>query len=569
MKFINFSKEKCKNCYKCIRVCSPKAISIYDDRAEILEDRCISCGECYVICDQNALYIKDKVHEVKRAIDSNKKVVASLSPSFPGAFSMKATGQMVKALKILGFDIVEEASIGGDMVVMAYEEHLQASQKDNLIATSCPSNNYLIETYYPELRKYMIPIVSPMIAHGKYLKQKYGHDIHVVFIGPCIAKKVEAYERQHQGVVDSVLTFVELEQWFGEAGINLEELSLEEFDGKGRRQGQQIPCKPNVSKEQKTKYERVIVTGISRSKEILESLSKKELSGIFLESASCQGGCIDGTGMPKDATNYYVRRKRVKDYIKETSKTVLFEDIKLKESISLSRIISDKRVEQKKHSQEEIEKVLKSMWKYKKEDELNCDACGYRTCREKAQSVLQGRSQSNRCLPFMRAKAESLKNVIFDHSPNAIFMVGYDLRVKEFNPSSERVFQIKTNQIKGERVQKIIPEDIFEKVLETKVNTVGKKIEYPQYGVILIANIIYLKEENILMAIMTDVTAAEKNKAELARVKENTLNVAQDVINKQMRVAQEIASLLGETTAETKVTLTKLKDIVMGERGEV
>lgn len=565
MQFINYSKEKCNNCYKCIRACSPKAISIYEDRADIVEDLCISCGECYVVCDQNALYIKNNAYEIKKAIVSNKKVVASLSASFPGVFSDNA-GKIVKALKILGFDIVEEVAIGGDMVVRAYEEYIQHSDKENLITTNCPSTNYLIEKYYPELCKYMIPIVSPMIAHGKYLKRKYGQDAHVVYIGPCIAKKEEANERQYEGIVDSVLTYVELEQWIREEGINLSELSIEEFDGIGSKEGKQIRLKPKILNN---KYEKIVVTGISRVKEILESLSKDELSHIFVEVASCKGGCIDGTGIPKDSTSYYVRRKRVNDYINETSKKQLPEDKNSIKTIELSRLIFDQRVKQIKHSKLEIESILRSMGKTKKEDELNCDACGYRTCREKAKSVLQGRSQINMCLPFMRAKAESVKNVIFDYSPNAIFMVGCDdLRIKEFNPSSERVFQISANKIKGERVYKIIPEDIFQEVLDTKVNTVGEKIEYPKYGVILIANIIYVKKDNILMAIMTDVTSAEKNKAELERVKENTINVAQHVINKQMRVAQEIASLLGETTAETKVTLTKLKDIVIGERGE-
>jgi len=161
-----------------------------------------------------------------------------------------------------------------------------------------------------------------------------------------------------------------------------------------------------------------------------------------------------------------------------------------------------------------------------------------------------------------------LKNVIFDHSPNAIFMVDFNYQVKEFNPSSERIFQVASDQMKDQPISKVIAEDLFREVMETKVNTIGKKVEYPQYGVILIANIIYLEDEGVLMAIMTDVTSAEKNKEELERVKGETIHAAQNVIDKQMRVAQEIASLLGETTAETKVTLSKLKEIVLGEGGE-
>lgn len=566
MNFINFSKEKCNDCYKCIRTCSTKAISVLGDREEIDQDRCISCGECYVICEKDALSIKDKVEEVKKAIAANKKVVVSLAPSFPGAFSFESGEQMVAALKKLGFSAVEETAIGADLVISTYEEYAKASNLDNLISTCCPSSNYLIEKYYPELIKYMIPIASPMIAHGKLLRKKYGPNVHVVFIGPCIAKKVEATE--YEGVIDSVLTFVELKQWFENKNIKLHEMPLKPFDGRASHIGQEIPRGIILSGGKTKKYEKMIVSGVERCKEILESLKKGDIKGIFLEVLSCAGGCIDGTGMPKDCTNYYVRSKRVKDYIKNSdlpAKECEKNNFSPKE---LSKSLPVKQVHQHKYMEEEVYEVLKSMGKMKKEDLLNCNACGYGTCKELAESIIRGTSHVNMCLPFMRKKAESLKNVIFDNSPNLIFMLGFDLTVKEFNPSSEKIFKIKAQDVKGKRIAKIIPEDIFKQVLETKISVIGKRIEYSKYGVILIANIIYLEKESILLVIMFDVTSAERNKKELIRVKENTLNVAQDVIDKQMRVAQEIAGLLGETTAETKVALTRLKNIVIEERGD-
>ncbi|ACB84424.1 [Fe-Fe] hydrogenase large subunit C-terminal domain-containing protein [Natranaerobius thermophilus] len=566
MKFISFSEEDCVNCYRCIRACNTKAISVFGDPRENDEKLCISCGECYVACERNGLTIKDKVKEVKDALSSNKKVIASLAPSFPGAFSIKEGGKIVTALKELGFYAVEETAVGADVVINAYENFTNDAKQKNLISTSCPSTVYLVEKYYPELVNYLIPVVSPMIAHGKMIREKYGEDAYIVFIGPCIAKKVEAHESQYNGIINSVLTFVELQKWFKDNNLDLKNQSPEPFDEKANDKGKLIPCNIKLSNEKNENYEKIVVTGVERSKEILNSLKKGELSGIFLEILSCPGGCIDGTGMLKEAPSYYVRKKYVKDYIaKKCSDDVKIEN-KFAQKIDIERHVSSKKVKKYRHPKEQIDEVLNSIGKNKKEDELNCNACGYVTCREFAESILRKNAHVNMCHPFMRSKAESLKNVIFDHSPNAIFMVDFNLVVREFNPSSEQIFNIEANKIKGKRIGEIIEEDTFKKVLETKTNLIGKKVEYSNYGVILIANIIYLKEEKVLMAIMTDVTSAEKNKEELVRVKKNTIDVAQSVIDKQMRVAQEIASLLGETTAETKVALTDLKDIVIEER---
>ncbi|WP_353893664.1 [Fe-Fe] hydrogenase large subunit C-terminal domain-containing protein [Proteinivorax hydrogeniformans] len=565
MNFISFSEEKCVNCYKCIRACHTKAISVFGDRQENDEERCISCGECYVSCEHDGFFIKDKVQEVKDALSSNKKVIASLAPSFPGAFSLKEGEQIVSALKKLGFYAVEETAVGADVILDSYEDYTENSTLDNLISTSCPSANYLVEKYYPELKKYMMPVVSPMVAHGKSIRQFYGEDVYVVFIGPCIAKKVEAKEPQYEGIINSVLTFVELQKWFEEESLDLQKFDPQPFDRKGTNKGKLIPCKIKLAEEKNKRFEKLVVTGVEQCKELLESIKKGELSGLFLEMLSCAGGCIDGTGIPKDAVSYHVRKKRVRDYIKKSDNE---EGSNIcKEPIDISRKVSAKEVKEHQYTNAQILGVLNSMGKNKKEDELNCNACGYGTCRELAESILRGSSHVNMCLPYMRSKAESLKNVIFDHSPNAIFMVGFDLTVKEFNPASEKLFNKNVEKIKGKRIGEVISEEIFEKVLETKSNMIGKKIEYSQHGVILIANIIYLKEQSVLMTIMTDVTSEEKNKEELVRVKKNTLDVAQSVIDKQMRVAQEVAGLLGETTAETKVALTKLKDIVIEERG--
>lgn len=575
MKLINFLREKCNNCHKCLRACPSKAISVLEDHGEIIDDKCISCGKCHIVCQKQALHIKSKVNKVKDAIQNNKKVIASISPSFAGAFEMKEETQIVTALKQLGFDIVEETAIGAKIVLNYYKEYVKKGSYENLITTSCPSANYLIEKYYPSLTKYMIPIASPMIAHGKLLKHKYGIDSYVVFIGPCIAKKVEAQDFQHNGIIDSVLTFQELDEWFKEEKLELKELESQLFDHISYRRESSFPLEGgvliDVLDESQKKYEIIRVIGVDRCKEILECIENRSISGVCVELNVCEGSCIDGAGMPKDNINYYTREKRVKNYVNK-KRYYSDSDIEIEhinKNIDFSKIFLDKNVNRRKASEKELQEILEKMGKYKPEDELNCNACGYVTCREKAESIFEGTSEINMCLPFMRGKAESLKNVIFDKSPNAIFLLDNKLCVKEFNTSSERVFKIKADDIKGKPISKIINDEEFNKVMMTKENLIGHKIVYPEHGVVLIVNIIYLEKQNIIMAIMTDVTLAEKNKEELARVKEKTLNAAQEVIDKQMRVAQEIASLLGETTAETKVILTKLKAIALGEAGDM
>ncbi|MCC5909612.1 MAG: 4Fe-4S binding protein [Clostridiaceae bacterium] len=574
MRFINFSREKCNNCYRCLRACPSKAISVLEDSTEILDEKCISCGECHVVCQADALYINSKVQEVKNAMKCGKKVIASIAPSFAGAFDMKEEGQIVTALKQLGFEIVEETAIGAEIVLDYYRQYVKEGSYDNLITTSCPSANYLIEKYYPSLTKYMIPIASPMIVHGKLIKHKYGMDSHVVFIGPCIAKKEEAKDFQHSGTIDSVLTFEELDDWLKEEKIQLKELESEPFHHVSYRRGSSFPLDGGVlinpPEEAEKKYEIIRVVGVDRCKDILECIENKSIHRVCIELNICEGSCIDGAGMPGN-TNYYIREKRVKNYVNKKT-CYSNHDVEIEyvdKNLDFRRVFFDEMVVIEKASQEELQEILRKMGKYKPEDELNCNACGYQTCREKAEAVFEGISQINMCLPFMREKAESLKNVSFDNTPNAVFILDHDLRVKEFNPASEKIFQIKAEAIKEKPITMLINDVEFHEVMATKKSLIGRKVIYPKYGVVLIANILYLEKQDIIMAIMTDITLSEKHKEELARVREKTLDAAQEVIGKQMRVAQEIASLLGETTAETKVTLTKLKGVVLGEEGDM
>lgn len=573
MELLSFNRANCKNCYKCLRSCPVKAIRFRNEQAEIVEERCIFCGRCLVVCPQGARNIRSGLEGIKKAIKNKRKVIASLAPSFAAAFQIRKYGGILTALKRLGFYGVEETAAGADLISLYYSEYMEKGEYENLITTCCPSANYLIEKYFPSLVKYMIPAVSPMIAHGRMIKEAYGRDSFTVFIGPCVAKKYEAVEIQNRGIVDGVLTFEELLQWFKEAGIQIESEDEGIFDNRASMAGRVFPVQGSILSgilEQKGRIPGQIITahGIEESMEVLSSMEKGDIAGVCLEINICRGGCIGGPGMPYDTGGNYNKAKKVKEFAAISGECIKGQYTWGLDSSILKKSFTGKLIKRKRANQEEITKIMKGMGKHEPADELNCGVCGYNTCREKAQAVFDGMAETSMCLHFMRNKAESLTNLIFAYSPNIIIILDGNLIIKESNPAAERLFRVSAEEIKGKPISVLMDDRDFCRVKADRSKVIWNKIDCPKQGATLMESILYLEKEDIILAIMSDVTAEEKHAKELAAVRENTLNAAQKVIDKQMTVVQEIASLLGETTAETKVILTKLKKVAMGETSD-
>ncbi|MCY6957121.1 [Fe-Fe] hydrogenase large subunit C-terminal domain-containing protein [Clostridium brassicae] len=575
MNYINFSKARCKNCYKCLRACLVKAIKFKNGQAEIVQERCIACGHCLEICPQNATRVVSDLDKVKEAIEGNKKVIASITPSFAGYFNVDE-GKLIAALRKLGFSFVEENDMGIDVLGDYYKNYLDNSNLENYITTFCPSANYLIQKYYPELIKYMIPVVSPMIAQAKILRKVYGEDSFIVFIDPCIAKKIEISEFEEK-TIDSVLNFNEINKWIYSSEIKLDRLQEEEFDGnisKGRKSFLLAGEIVNSIKEttDKNMLYPAIVSGTQDCIDMLDSIKMGTVKGVFAELSICRGGCIGGHNMMKNKKQYYKRLQKTKEYIykKELKQNKVdnYEENVL-DGISFERKFNKMEFHRPTPSKEDLDKIMKQMGKVAKEDKLNCGVCGYDTCIEKAKAVFEGMAETDMCLHFMRSKAESLSNVVIENTANGIIMVDEDINIIEINPAAQQVFCVQPQNILGKPLSLLIDDTDFVRVRDTAESIIGKKVCYPQYNAAFMINIMYLHKENLILAALTDIMDEEKNKKELNRVKKNTLNAAQDVIERQMRVAQEIAGVLGETTAETKVILNKLRRIVEGEEGEI
>lgn len=589
MKFIEFEKEKCDGCYKCLRVCPTKAISFNKSERKIVDALCIKCGLCEASCPQDALNIRSQLEEVFHWIAEGKKVSVTIAPSFVGAFGLTKPTAMASVLRQLGFIYVEETAIGADVIADHYDKVIndymdmsQLTEATSFITSCCPSANYLIEEYYPSLIPYIIPVVSPMIAHGRMMKAQYGEDHKIVFIGPCLAKMAEAEEIS--GAIDAVITFEELDQMMKANKIHLNEQETSYFDCDSSIRGCAFPLGGSLrEKEGNYREDHILryihVDGIENCIRILDELKRGILKQCVIELNSCTGSCINGPDMPHNKLQRYEREMYMRQYMnhKKISETDHVNDkadlcfVQKKQidrlSIPISRQFSDKQLKQIEPNKKDIIHIMNKMGKYALHDELNCGACGYFTCHDKAKAVFHGYSDNETCLPYLRKKAESMQSIMIEHSPNVVCLIDNNLTIIEVNPSFMKLFNPQHLDVIGLPIEMFMDHGIFKKVIDTKQTEYNQKIFIQENNRYFIMNIIYLEENSRMIVFMTDISHEMKRQEEFSRVKEETLLKTQEVIDKQMRVAQEIASLLGETTAETKMSLLGLKKLVMNDRG--
>ena len=571
MEVIGFKEAKCKNCYKCVRICDVKAITIKNEQAQILNDKCILCGHCLEACPQNAKTLISDLDRVKGYLKEGVPTIVSLAPAYLGILKYRSPGQVVSALKKLGFSYVRETAEGAAFVTNEYDKLLQAGKMENILTTCCPSANDLLEIYYPSLTKYMAPVVSPMIAHGKLLKKEFGHQVKVVFLGPCIAKKREAEsDPRTTGYIDAVLNFKEFEEWLKEEHITMNELEDVPFDNPNPEVNRLYPISSGVlssviaSKKSNDSYRKFYVHGMQNCIELFKSMEKGEVSGCFIEINICNGGCIKGSAIDKDP----ISRFKVKLDMEENIPKVPMTDpnfYQKGEELSLLKPFCDRSPKEPIPTEEEIKNILRKIGKTKKEHQLNCGACGYPSCIDKAIAVFQGKAELSMCIPYMHEKAQSMANVVLDTTPNIIIVVDSEMKITEFSKASERYFHISRAKAKEMYLYELIDHTDFQLVLETHESILGKKVTYEDLGIVTMQNIVYAPDQNGVLGILQDITREEEKLRQAYKVKVETIEMAQKVIDKQMLVAQEIAGLLGETTAETKVTLTKLRDTILND----
>lgn len=563
MNIIDFKATKCRHCYKCVRYCEVKAVMVKNGRAEIMPENCILCGRCLKICPQSAKTLVSDLKLVKDWILEGRKVVLSLAPSYLGLFQFHQPGQVRGALKELGFADVRETAEGAALVTQEYARLMEEGRMENIITTCCPSVNDLIEKYYPDLIHYLAPVVSPMIAHGRLLKQELGAEVKIVFLGPCIAKKRESQDFRHNDCIDAVLNFNEIKRWLQEEDIVIKDCKDLPFDKINPRVNRLYPVTNGVvnsvvaTTTRADRYRKFYVHGEYNCIDLCRSMVRGEISGCFIEMDMCSGGCIKGSAEEEGNISRFKVKLDMEEAIPREP-AAAEEIVPLLETVSLHKVFIKQTSKDAVPTEAQIQEILSKTGKNKPEDELNCGACGYPTCREKAVAVFQKKAELNMCIPFMYEKSESFSNLVMETSPNMVLLVNADMKILEYSAVGLKYFgKSRAEALKMYLYELIDPSD-FQWVFDTHQNIHGKKVDYPEYHMYTLQNIVYIERENAVLATLIDITREEEQAKADYEKKLDTIELAQKVIQKQMMVAQEIAGLLGETTAETKTTLTTL-----------
>ena len=555
--FLKLKKSNCKNCYKCIRNCPVKSIRFSGGQANILGNECILCGRCFVVCPQNAKEIVSSLETVKVMIHDAAPVYASIAPSFIANYDGAGIESMRKALMKLGFAGAEETAVGATIVKREYDRALREDKPDILISSCCHSVNLLIQKYYPHLLSYLADVVSPMQAHSLDLKRRFP-GCKTVFIGPCLSKKDEA--DRYPGIVDAAMTFEELSRWLKEEDISLEKVADTQECSKARF----FPATGGVLRtmdcDQK-EYTYMSIDGVDNCIAALKDIEAGGLHKCFIEMNACAGGCVNGPVMEKYHCSPLRDYARVNAYAGDKDFPV--DDLTRQQT---QKVMEPLNLNRRMPTEEEIASILHQMGKKRPEDELNCGSCGYNTCREKAVAVFQGKASVSMCMPFLMSRAESFSDNIISNTPNAIIVLNEDYEVQQINSAALKLMNIRyASDVLGEQVVRILDPGDFMNVRNTGRGIAGKRVYLAEYRRYVEETIVYDREYRILICFMRDVTEEEDQRAQKESISRQTVEITDKVVEKQMRIVQEIASLLGETAAETKIAVSKLKESINNE----
>jgi len=555
----------CRDCHRCVRTCPTKAIGVENGQARVIDELCIMCGLCVRSCPQQAKVIVDNTDTVREWLQLGERVLISLAPSFAAAFNDFKPWQVFAALHKAGFHKVEETAFGALLVAEQYKQYMQDDSRPITISSCCPVAVNIVEKHFPQLISILSPTVSPMIAHARLLRAKEQDNVRVVFVGPCFAKITEALEQRG---VDAVLTFQQLRRLLQQQRVVIEELTEEGCPNLTKLNTRMFAVSQGVLKsflsaQQMYTQDVISAEGVEQCFGLFEAISRGEIRPRFVEVMACVGGCIGGPGIDSSVCTV-ARRSKTVQYSRSCCAPKEWESVP---EINMHRRYTERTSAKEVPTEEQIKEILAQTRKFTTADEKNCGGCGYNTCRDKAIAVFQGMAEMEMCLPYMRMRAESLANIIVHYSVSGMIVVDENMIIREFNPAAERMFETSCSQIRGYPLALVMDDTDYIKAAATNKTLRIPCVEYPQLNLITDQKIIPVKQHGIVIGMIHDVTEREKRAKELEKVKDQAIQKATEIVNKQMLVAQEIAGLLGETTAETKAALLELISLYRGKEG--
>lgn len=551
------NKAHCRDCYRCLRVCPVKAIRMENGQAYVVAERCISCGTCVRECPQSAKSFRNDIERAARLIASGGAVAVSIAPSFVSVFTEWESKCLPSALRRLGFTHVAETAIGAYHVAEKTAEIIAAQPNRSHICTACPAIVRYIEHYEPDKISLMVPLVSPMIAHAKHIKETLGTDAKVIFIGPCVAKKAEADREEHKDIVDCVLTFSELLEWFEREGINLSMCEASGFDEEPEGDARYFPLVGGsvrtASLDTDILASKVVsASGFKEVYELLESISPE--NPTFIEPLFCLQGCVNGPAIPAKR-NIFDRRRDVLEYA--GSNTGASPKENFDHPILTAKFAPTGANKEAEVSEEQIREVMEKTGKANPENQLNCGACGYSSCREKAIAVVQGMAELEMCIPFMKRLAERRTDRIIETSPNGIIILDERLNIISMNQAFRNFFMC-SEAVCGKPISYLMDPDPFEKLASGNESMIETVVKHSRYNLVSHQILYSLPEEHQYVGIFVNITKTHQDKEQLDKLRAQTVMQARELLEHQVHMAQTIAKFLGQSTAQSEGLVEKL-----------
>jgi Iron only hydrogenase large subunit, C-terminal domain len=568
-------KNNCQDCYKCVKACPVKAIKIEDAAASIIPELCIYCGKCKEVCPQGAKKIRDDVPLVRKGLKRGEKIIVALAPSYLSEYSKEDVSKVIAAYKEAGFWGVSEVALGAEKVAADTKTWLDKQGSGVYFSSCCPSAVMLIKKYYPQYSSAIAPVLTPMLASAKYLKEIYP-DCKVLFVGPCVAKKTELTGTNGQWV-DYVLTFPDMKAMFDDMGIFFEFQKPTQDDVfipvKGNR-GNLYPIdggmltnmiegmgddtkriSANSQAQSNVKY--MTFSGVDNLKDILKDLPslQEAESKTFIEIMTCPGGCIKGpcsTAINSSAT----KRLKVLENITSAKR-----DLKMINALNNIDTLTSydyiPNVQKKEYSQRDIYEAMRRVNKQSEKDELNCSGCGYDNCREFAKALIDGKAENDMCISFMRRVAQDKTNILLRKMPSSVVIVNDDLKIVDSNKKFADLFGEDIKMIweanpglHNADITKIVPfYKFFSSVLETGEDVLQQDIRDGDNYYSL--SVFSVQTHSLVCGIIQNLHAPEVRK-------DLVLNRTKEVITQNMKVVQQIAFLLGENASYTESMLNSI-----------
>ena len=601
-------EDKCKVCYACVRVCPVKAVELRPsgDIPYIQPDKCIGCGSCIEVCHPQAISYYNSKPAVNELLKSEHKVVALVDPCISAEFDdITDYRKFVKMLLEMGFDYVQDGAFGVDLVAKEYNELISDFLGKYYILANCPPIVSLVEKYFPQLIDNLAPIVNPMIANAKVLRELYGSDIKVVFIGPCIGAKEEAVRFDGVSKVDEVLTFAELREMFEQNGIKESNIEFSDFNDPRGYKGSLYPVSTGIL--QASGINQDLLTGtivtVENKDQIMAAIKQFEQGIDYISKHFnmfyCEG-CMMGPGMKpggkkhnrqSSVTTYTTKRLKDFNMAKWNSNLKLYQHLDLKRGF----IANDQRLADP--SEEKIEEVLKIIEKNTSEENLGCKACGYESCRAFAIDVANGITRPDMCIMHsLKSKQDYIRSLKLTNEklaktqqalqnsekralaekqlaqdalettqtmlhklPTAVVIVDENMKIIGSNESFVTILGEEAAEINeiipgllGADLKTLLPVQfykLFAYVISSNDDVVGRDVHLNEN--LLNVTIFSIKKNKIVGAVIRDMHMPEVRKEEV-------INRVTEVIEQNLDLVQQIAFLLGEGAAKTEKMLNSI-----------